>query len=392
MKNIQGYLKTLRSDEKGVALVLAVTVVIIIFVLVVAFIPLMVNEMTMTVIQKKGTQAFYLAEAGLDQAVWTLQQGNNWETYRAGSPKTEAGELSPGRYTITYEAVTSSANQMKVMSTGEYLSNGSPEAKRTIEAVLVNTKFSAFNHAMQSQSSFDSPGDPTVQYGDVYARDYVDFQSKVPSLPDYYSVAGFKKNGSVISDSDLLTYSNLHVIALADFPDLSESDLDFLKEQALKTNTYYTGADSIKSFTSTELQQINTANPGGAVVFVDTPNGGLYTLANKADVDVATGSYFYGIFVVKGDLGVAGNGSGVVVGQDPNGDPVTLDKITFNGRVYAAGGFDWSGTPGIYGSLVAGRIDGNGTPNIWYDNTLQNAPILPTVLGAIQIISWHEKK
>jgi Tfp pilus assembly protein PilX len=374
------------------ALILAVFVVIVLFILVVAFIPLMVNELNLTAVQKKGTQAFYVAEAGLDQAVWTLQQGNNWQSYRASSPKSEAGQLTEGRYTLTYEALTSSANQMKVTSVGYFPLNGSGEAKRTIEAVLVNTRFSAFNHALQSQSSLSSPANPSVEYGDVYAKDYIDFQGNVPSTPNYYSVEGkgFKKNGSEILD--LSSYSNLHVIPESDFPDLTESDLDFLKEQALKSNTYYTGASSIKDFTKDELAQINSDNPQGAVVFVDTPDGGAYTLINKADVDVAANSYFQGVFVVKGDLNVAGTGSGTVVGQDPNGDPVTLNGISFNGHVYIAGGFDWAGTIGIYGGVVAGRIDGNGTPNIWYDSTFQNSPILPTILGAIEVTSWHEKR
>lgn len=389
MRNFFGYPGTLRNDEKGMALVLAVFVVIILFILIVAFIPLMVNEMTMTVIQKKGTQAFYLSEAGLDQAVWRLQQGNNWQVYRTSSPsKTESGELSGGRYSLTYEAVTSSANQMKVTSVGYFPFNGTGEAKRTIEAVLVNTKFTAFNHALQSDSTLNSPANPTVQYGDVYARDNINFQGNVPSSPNYYSVTGFTKNNAAF---DYTSYSNLHIIPESEFPYLSESDLDFLKEQALKTNTYYTGATS-KDFTAADLQQIDDSNPQGAVVFVDTPTGSSYSESNKVSVNVAANSYFYGVFVVKGDLSIAGTGSGTVVGQDPNGDPVTLNGITFNGHVYAAGGFNWSGTPGIYGSLVAGQILGNGTPNIWYDSTFRNAPILPTLLGAIEVTSWHEKK
>jgi Tfp pilus assembly protein PilX len=391
LKRLVGWARSFKESEQGMALVLAMFVVIILFILVAAFIPLMVNEMNLTSVQKKGNQAFYVAEAGLDQAVWTLQQGNNWQSYRASSPKTEAGQLTEGRYTLIYEALTSSVNQMKVTSEGYFPLDESGEAKRTVEAVLVNTRFSAFNHALQSQSSLGSPGDPSVEYGDVYAREYIDFQGQVPSSPNYYSIEGkgFKRNGSVIDHS---SYSNLHVIPESDFPDLTESDLDFLKEQALKSNTYYTGAESIKSFTADDLAQINADNPGGAVVFVDTPSGGSYTLTNSADVDVAANSYFQGVFVVKGDLDVSGTGSGTVVGQDSNGDPVTLNGITFNGHVYIAGGFDWSGTIGIYGSVVAGRIDGNGTPNIWYDSTFQNSPILPTILGAIEVTSWHEKR
>ncbi len=385
------YILNLIRSEGGIAVVIAVFVVAILFILITAFIPMMINDMSVTNVQRKSNQAFYIAEAGLDQAVWTIQQGNNWQIYsNSGSSITENGTLSNGRYSLIYEASTSSANQMNVTSEGFASINGSDEVKRTIEAILVNTRFAAFNHPLQSQTTLENPGEPTVKYGDVYAYDYIDFQGNVPPTPNYYSVTGFKRNNSVISD--ISPYANLHIISSDNFPNLTESDLDFLKDYARKTNTYYSNSDSNHNFTRDELEQINASNPEGTIVFVDTPNGHAYSEANKANVTVQTNSYFNGVFIVKGDLYIAGNGSGTVVAQDENGNPVTLSAITFNGHVYAAGSYAWAGTPGIYGSLVAGQVAGTGTPNIWYNISFRNSPLLPTVLGAIEIVSWHEKK
>jgi len=384
-----GVLLKLIKEESGVAMVLAVSAVAILFILIMAFIPMMVNEMSLTTVQRKSGQAFYVAEAGLDQAVWTLQQGNNWETYyNSATPKTETGVLGEGRYTIAYEASTSSANQIKLTSEGYFPADGG--FKRTVEAIAVNTRFSAFNHAMQSGSAIANAAAGTIEYGDVYAKDTINFQGTVSSTPNFYScsITGFTRNGGSFSPWG----TNLHLITAAEFPDLTESDLDFLKDFARKTNTYYSGADSTHTFTRDELEAIDTANPEGAIIFVDTPNGEASSETNKASVEVQTNSYFYGVFVVRGDLHIAGNGSGTVVGQDENGNPVTLTSITFNGYIYASGAYSWSGTPGIYGSLIAGSIAGSGTPNVYYNIDFKNRPMLPTVLGAIELISWHEKK
>lgn len=381
-------LSKLIKDESGIAMVLAVSVVVILFILIMAFIPMMVNEMSLTTVQKKSGQAFYVAEAGLDQAVWTLQQGNSWETYyNSATPKTEIGFLDEGKYTITYEASTSSANQIKLTSEGYFPADGG--VKRTVEAIAVNTRFSAFNHAMQSGSAIANAAAGTIEYGDVYAKETINFQGTVSSTPNFYSITGFTRNGGSFSPWG----TNLHLITAAEFPDLTESDLDFLKDFARKTNTYYSGADSTHTFTRDELEAINTDNPEGAIIFVDTPNGEAYVDGiNEASVEVQSNSYFNGVFVVKGDLYIAGNGSGTVVGQDENGNPVTLTSITFNGYIYTAGAYSWSGTPGIHGSLIAGSIAGSGTPDVYYNIDFRNRPMLPTVLGAIELVSWHEKK
>jgi Tfp pilus assembly protein PilX len=76
----------------------------------------------------------------------------------------------------------------------------------------------------------------------------------------------------------------------------------------------------------------------------------------------------------------AANGAGDppdVNGKDPNGNTQSLNKIFLDGVLICAGTCDFGGNRGVYGSVSALRgWVGSGTPDIWYDNALQNGFVL----------------
>ncbi|GAB4254298.1 Ig-like domain-containing protein [Deferrisoma sp.] len=61
---------------------------------------------------------------------------------------------------------------------------------------------------------------------------------------------------------------------------------------------------------------------------------------------------------------------------DPGGDrhAVTLSSININGGIYLDGAAEFSGSPSIFGAITAERgYSGNGTPEIWYNYTLNQS-------------------
>lgn len=89
-----------------------------------------------------------------------------------------------------------------------------------------------------------------------------------------------------------------------------------------------------------------------------------------------TGGDFYtvGDTFVDGaiDMGAGGRGQTINV-KDPGGSAQSLTDINFNGVLYMTGELKGSGSPKVFGGVIAeGGMSSSGNPEIWYDIALQS--------------------
>jgi hypothetical protein len=86
-------------------------------------------------------QAIYLAEAGVDQAIYSLNQSQNY----SGESNTPLG---PGRFTVT--VLNSGTNIKRIVATGETLHDGRVVARRKVTVnAAINTSVVAFRFGVQ---------------------------------------------------------------------------------------------------------------------------------------------------------------------------------------------------------------------------------------------------
>ncbi|GAI39934.1 unnamed protein product, partial [marine sediment metagenome] len=136
-KNIKNdKIKNLLSNQKGMALL---TTLIFVFILVtfgVALLTMTSNDIKLSALQRDSTEAFYIAEAGIDKALWYLNtpednggEGLDWRTneYQESYPA-----VSTNYYQVTVEN-TAEQDIIKITSRGVVSDGNKVYGSRKIE-------------------------------------------------------------------------------------------------------------------------------------------------------------------------------------------------------------------------------------------------------------------
>jgi hypothetical protein len=119
-KIINNKIRDLLLNQKGMALI---TTLIFIFILVtfgVALLSMTSNDIKLSALQRDSTKAFYIAEAGIEKALYFLK--NDYESdqdWTDITPPTDTGDFDEGTYTVTFDI--KSSKSVTIKSKGIYI-------------------------------------------------------------------------------------------------------------------------------------------------------------------------------------------------------------------------------------------------------------------------------
>ncbi|MFA5867639.1 MAG: pilus assembly PilX N-terminal domain-containing protein [Actinomycetota bacterium] len=142
-------------DEKGSALIAAIGVMMVLDLFAVAVLAISASQMTLATTERKTNQAFNVAEAGFNNALWKI---DNIANYAPAESAPDYGSVSGGDYKIVVTDVTGTTNQKRVEVTG-YVPNryhSNPGRRKIVAMVEVAPK--VLSYGMYAFSWIDIQG------------------------------------------------------------------------------------------------------------------------------------------------------------------------------------------------------------------------------------------
>lgn len=401
-------------DKIGLTLITVLVVLFLIFALVGAFLFLATNARLLNERYHQNAVALYLAEAGIDYAIWEIDFGGADFGDWGGSPATEAtktinnfqdddgniyGDISISVYNFGQEIVA-------VRSTGTFSSITGPQSSRTVQVFL--KKHRIHTHAILTEDNITMSGNAKT---------------------DSYDSANGPYGGSNMADNgDIVTNSG------AD-PAVSMSG------NAVVNGDANTGADGVIKLTGNadvNGDQSHTADEYMPPVEVTMPHPtGPLSLSGNASMPLPEGTYSYTainlsgnsiltisgkvIIYVSGSISNSGNsqiivepnskltvyfggnlsisGNGVwnktqdpselsFLGTDTASNVSLTGNGNFHGTVYApSADISVSGNGQNFGAVAGKTVNVSGNGNIHYDEQLKNDS---PVIGCDPYV-WQEK-
>jgi hypothetical protein len=330
-------------NKRGMALVFALLVVLVLSILLCSFFLTSINENNLVKRYINSMRAFWVAEAGLAQAIRDIFGVSN------------SGKLGDYDYTWTSTKWTTMLGNdyYNIVSTGIVTLPGGVEIKRQISAVGKTTAVDPdkFQYSLGSSGDLCFGGNCK---GD--ATKYVHPQPLLPNPPvnpvqypvetNCYGHDCWQEKNTGINFQNLFNYQASEVKALADH--------------------VYTPAD----FPGTGISGVTwvdvPTDPPGQQLTIGGGSGGDYTSPNGT-----------GILIINGDVELAGN-------------------YVFRGIIYIIGKLKARGTFDGYGSvLVAARTEVeestvNGTPDFFHSKYDITQALKLLVASSARVVSWKE--
>jgi hypothetical protein len=353
------------KDQRGVALPLAMLALIVMTVLVIGFSVMSASEPAIANNQMRVAQARAIAEAGMERAIWALNNSANVNgipnipppaPYDGGTLVNVAANgtnLGGFRVTVSNGAA---ANERDIVSDG-WVPNDTAtnRAKQRITVTVLMVRFPDFPSALAVRGEVGVGGhavvDSTSDPGDaacgghklgVFATDNVDISGSARVL------GAIDGNHTANQATD---YAQSQPTSAFDAIAWTNAELDMLKAIARANGTYYQGSVTF-----------NSSNPlPNGLIFVDTTTGqnidvggaGTTPSDQFASVDIHGNApadpsgIFHGWIVSNGTVSISGN-------------------FQMQGLVYAQNDFNYmgTGTGQIQGAVVSRNIRDTSSTNI----------------------------
>jgi len=343
-------------NRRGSVLVMVYAVLGVLLVLSGIFVARVVSDRKLFDIGRERQEAFYLAEAAVDEGIEELN--NNWATY---SGTASAQPLGRGEYEITVSTV--SASQRQILADGYVPTKASPRAERHLEAIAKKqTPPSFYDNAIYSAGGLDLKGTSYAVNGDVtYA-------------------------GSCSGNTSSITGATTNDPTIAP---LAQFDWAVLRAIAVTQGNLYD---------ANRIKDVETSK--------DSYPSDFWFSAPTDPLDPTTGTpnvvYLEGDMTLNGNIGTIG-GFLLVVG-DVLTDPTDSSDTTINGHgeidgcVYSTGNFRVNGGGGglnVDGGVWSGlesRLDGNCTVafNEFFMDAVEYLVNSNSAGGVVQLLSWRE--
>lgn len=386
-------LNNIFSNQKGMALL---TTLIFVFVLVslgVALLTMTSNDTKLSTLQRESTRAFYLAETGIEKAIWYLNfSSENSEGLSWRGTLHEEGESSTEYFNTHFEAdeVDEDGLTIATLVSAGIVDDGSQFNKgtRTIEVKLIKGVITSpgmtYNHAILTDGDMTLNGGISIS-GDIHANGFLTNNGTI----DF--AAGGKATAEVgTNDSDFCTVNGAYITlpeidwgyferkVNPDYPDIHEGEY-------LSSEGIYYGTDTSVEF--------NTPDELVGIHYVD----GDVTIKTELKLTNAT------IFAT-GTITVLGNGD-VTLGNEIEEHPLALiakGNITIGGSVHGEGiiqstegSFTSNGVVDINEGVIYakdGIFNGGGGAefNVKYPTALSKIPIPGIGVEAWKKLSWQE--
>ncbi len=401
-------------NERGVALPLALMAFVVLGALSAALLAVGSSEVQIASNHLHGTQAFFLAEAGLEHAysvlritptLVTTNPPNSLTTVPGIPADTPLGGF--GRYTAQYRSAGVNTNTVLVVSTGTSATGGAQRVLRT----SMSTSFTA-NNAILTSGPLTISGNPTVtgQCGSVHTNNNLTMSgnpsiSGAATASGTYTVTGSPSVGPGSGGGQ--PQHTVPVINPTDFLNAAKASLPANQVFQMKANGQVLDGNN---------NLITTLSSGGRY------NQWLYTAGGPAQWRITGATGVDGVYYLEGNVKVEGNpgspstpwvttliatGDLIIEGNPTIQTSLTdtlfiagLDiKISgnpsngFNGLIAAHEQLSLSDNPTINGFLIA--EDASSTSSTVTSNTISgnstityNCGLNTPLQGPLQILSW----
>lgn len=306
------------GDQRGMALPLALMVLMILSALVPALLVLSVSEPVIAGNQMRWSQARAVAEAGVERAIWGLNNPTDSDgipdplvtaaaPYNGGQLVNVAvnGTVVGGfRVSVSNGAA---ANERDITATGYVPSDTAPRGQQRITVTVTKVRFPDPPAALSVRGELQVSGNTLID-----SRADNSCGAKVGTFSTGFTTVGsgaadvYGADGNSTRNQSTDIYQN-RPTAEFDTYALTTAELDALRALAKARGTYYQGTVTFNS---------STRMPNG-LVFVDTVSGTSITDATPA-ADFASVSIhgnapedpsgiFSGWLIVNGSLSISGN-------------------------------------------------------------------------------------
>ena len=338
-------------NNRGAALIIVFAVILVLAILGSAILSRSISENNIAQRYSESTQAFWLAESGINRALYELR--NNYDLNSVS-----ATALGQGGYQVS---IAQSGQNRIVTATGYIPFTGQARASRIIEATMSKTIPPDFyENAIYSGGDIDLNGNAYQVNGKVRYADELDYQH------DY--ITGTETQDPSISPLARFDFTQMRALSVA------QQNLYVVSGNKLINQA--TGSEAFpSSFWFSPPTDINDGTTG-------TPN----------------------IVYIEGDLALNGNigtigGFFVVVGNvitDPNAteDASINGNGQVEGAIYTRGDFDINGGAGnlnINGGVWAGdEAEMNGNTNITYNKVYMDSIKFLNLDASVQISAWRD--
>lgn len=381
-KNKKNYrIKNLLSNNKGMALLTTLIFVFILVTFAVALLTMTSNDTKLSTLQKESTRAFYLAETGIDKALWFLNTpvdlgGKDKYSWRPGS-ESDPNPLREEITSLEYYEIT-------IINIGVEDLDATPPTYKTdrIEITSVGTvkegKYSAGKRTVVVTAKIGISPTSNLSYN------YAVFADSIVWLNGNIII-----NGNVHANGDITGSANDPTVngeqTVGGDEDYPKVDFYWYRDMILKgemDGTYY-GADTSKIF--------NIDETISGIHFVD----GDVEIPANVKLNISDGA-----ILATGEIRSLGNAEITHTRSENYTNPLALaamGNITLGGTVSVQGiiqsnqDINVLGTTDIEGgALFANNIDVIGTVVINYDPDLLGDVVIGTGVEVYIKTSWRE--
>jgi len=383
-------IKALFSNQKGMALLTTLIFVFILVTFAVALLTLTSNDTKLSTLQKESTRAFYLAETGIDKALWYLNTpvdlgGEDKYLWRPTSDAPfKEGVTSLEYYEISIEnkGVDSPpekpTDKIEITSVGTVKGGKYSAGKRTVVVTAIigisPSSDVSYDHAIFTDGNMTLNGGISID-GSIHSNSDLTANGDAVNLQNGSATASGTNNlgasGQPIQDFPKIDWPHFESLAKSADEDSNDEILG-----------HYYGENTTVVF--------NTDSNLYGIHFID------------GDVKIQAGLIFNNATIfATGTIDVIGSGD-VYLDNDISNPLALIAKgdITIDGSVHGAGVIQSETTITINGNVniepgalyaVDGVLNGGGgTINVVYDTGLAGTPIPGTGVEVYIKTSWRE--
>ena len=286
------------SNQKGMALLATLIFVFVLVTFAVALLTMTNNDTKMSTLQRESNKAFYLADAGIEDALWKLntstENGGMGIDWLQSTPYPDPGTATE-YYQVTVEddGVDDDGDaKVKIISTGTVIGGQFSSGERKIEVIAEIDYIitGMYDYAILSDKIILFQGDPGPDVvGDVHSNDDI-----LVSPPDGDFVENYPGIATCGGDINELNPSNVTSgtidIPFVDYPELKSRAL---ADEAASGDIHYHTGDvilgngEVRNWTGIHYIEGSLEAKNGSTINVT--NGAIIA---TGDVDVKEGAIF----------------------------------------------------------------------------------------------------
>ena len=388
-------LKSVFSNQKGMALIATLIFTFILVSLGAALLTMTNNDTKLSTLQRESTRAFYLAETGIEEAIWYMnssEENPDGLDYMPTIDDPFEKDFGSGEsYQVTFGHDEGPPEIKTLTSTGTVEGQGKyDKGTRTIEIKLKKGIAKApdlfYDYAVLTDGNMTINGGVSF-HGNIHSNN--DLTNNGTITMEYGSATAT----GITNDPDLCTDGQPY----QDFPHVAWDYYESIsnKQESIDGhiyNTYYSGDvdfDSSETLYGVHFVDGNVTISSDELILHDATifaTGSIDIAPGKRDIILEKSENSNPLaLVAKGYIYVGGNatitGNGIIQTEDQFWLHGT---VNIEGAIYSDDGiFGGGGKPGD-------EEEGSGNFNVYYDTDLIDTPVPGTGIPVWVKISWQE--